>query len=561
MCHPAHPFNLPMRRLFAICLIAALPVSANEISYRSLQSGWLGFSTPVFDHGIHGEGQIIAVLDTGVDWTSCYFAEPDNSKPPFNTGSPAGGLAWQNIDPSRRKIIAYDFLYSCDQFPGARDCDVPSTHPLYDYIQRDHGTHAAGAAAGDKGTPIVHDYGDAIAPGAKLVVQDAGLSPVDACTARPGIGCPVNMTPALDQAYKQGARIHSNSWGDFRSTPASYSQAARDIDAFVYSHPDMLVVFNTGNYLAATPPPASSLSSPGCAKNTLQIGGTRGSAVRDDSVVSGGLIGPARDGRIKPDLVGPAYVIAGDMDLDSNPATCDVTPQPGTSWASPTIAGAAALVRQYYTDGFYPTGSATASNAFTPSAALLKATLIAAAREVPRRNYGSGPDVNPQPVPSSEQGFGFPVLDDALYFPGDRLKLRVFDAALASGLAQGESTARRIAVVAGTPLKAVLVWTDPAGVARAGTDSTPNLVNDLDLRVITPSGEVHFGNEAIHAGQRDRINNVEEVKITAPVSGIYTFAVDATSIGSGPRQGYALVITGDFVSVAQESGKRRAARH
>ncbi len=141
------------------------------------------------------------------------------------------------------------------------------------------------------------------------------------------------------------------------------------------------------------------------------------------------------------------------------------------------------------------------------------------------------------------------------------MKLRVFDAALASGLAQGESTARRIAVVAGTPLKAVLVWTDPAGVARAGTDSTPNLVNDLDLRVITPSGEVHFGNEAIHAGQRDRINNVEEVKITAPVSGIYTFAVDATSIGSGPRQSYALVITGDLATAAPEFSKHRAARH
>ncbi|HEX7420814.1 MAG TPA: hypothetical protein VF505_13065, partial [Thermoanaerobaculia bacterium] len=61
--------------------------------------------------------------------------------------------------------------------------------------------------------------------------------------------------------------------------------------------------------------------------------------------------------------------------------------------------------------------------------------------------------------------------------------------------------------------------------------------------------------------QRDRINNVEAVTITAPVSGTYTFSVDATTIGSGPRQGYALVITGDFASVPQETGKRRAARH
>lgn len=552
-----------MRKLLVLAVLIAVPLSADETAWRTLQSGWLSFATPLTDHGIHGEGQVIAVLDTGVDWTSCYFAEADNSRPPFNTGSPQTGLAWQNIDRSRRKIIAYDFLYSCDQFPGVRDCDVASTHPIYDYVERDHGTHAAAAAVGDSGAPIAHDYGDGVAPGARLVVQDAGLSTADKCTARPGIGCPINITPALDQAYRQGARIHSNSWGDFQSTTASYSHAARDVDAFVYSHPDMLVIFNTGNYGASTPPPASSLSSPGAAKNTIQVGGTRGSSgLGDDSVVSGGLVGPARDGRIKPDLVGPAWVIAGDMDFDNNPATCDVTAQPGTSWSSPTIAGAAALVRQYYTDGFYPTGVATPSNAITPSAALLKATLIAAARQSPTRNYGLGPDHDSLPVPSNEQGFGFPVLDDALYFPGDKTKLAVFDVPLGSGLTQGTSTSRTIDVAAGTALKAVLVWTDPPAVARTGTDSTSNLVNDLDLRVITPSGDVHFGNEAIHAGQRDHLNNVEAVTITAPVSGTYTFAVDATNIGSGPRQGYALVVTGDFVTgVAQSSAKRRSARH
>jgi len=292
------------------------------------------------------------------------------------------------------------------------------------------------------------------------------------------------------------------------------------------------------------------------------VGGTRGSSgVRDDSVVSGGLVGPARDGRIKPDLVGPAYVIAGDMDFDSNPATCDATPQPGTSWSSPTIAGAAALVRQYYTDGFYPTGVKDPFDPLIPSAALLKATLIAAARQVPTRNYGAGPDYNALPVPSNEQGFGFPVLDDVLYFPGDRSRLTVYDIPLASGLAQGESAARTIDVVAGTPLKVVLVWTDPPGIVRSAADSTSNLVNDLDLRITTPAGQLHFGNEAIHPGQRDHINNVEVVTINAPVSGRYAIAVDATTIASGPRQSYALVITGDFVGFSQASGKRRAARH
>src|SRR4051794_1351479 len=39
-------------------------------------------------------------------------------------------------------------------------------------------------------------------------------------------------------------------------------------------------------------------------------------------------------------------------------------------------AGGAAMVRQYYMDGFYPSGQPTLSDGFVPSAALLKATLI-----------------------------------------------------------------------------------------------------------------------------------------------------------------------------------------
>ncbi len=293
-----------------------MPACANELSYWSLQSGPGAINvtsgpTPLYDHGIHGEGQIIALLDTGVDYRSCYFAEPDGAAPPINTGSPALGFFWQNVVPSRRKIIAYDFLYSCDQFPGAVACDDPSVPTVYD--KQGHGTHAAGAAVGDTGTPIAHDYADAIATGAKLIVQDAGFGS-DGCTQRPGIGCPVNLTPILDQAYRQGARIHSNSWGDAQGLPfapptGNYAPSARDVDAFVWSHPDMLVVFNTGNYGSRGQAPPSSLSAPGCAKNTLQVGGTRSTGRNDNWLAPFSLAGPTRDGRIKPDVVGPAYVV------------------------------------------------------------------------------------------------------------------------------------------------------------------------------------------------------------------------------------------------------------
>jgi len=536
-----------LRRLFAVIFLLAAPLAANELSYRNLQSGFAGTTTPIFDHGIHGEGQIIAILDTGVDWDTCPFIEADGSRPPINPT-----LASDNEDLSRRKIVAYDFLYSCAEYPGALGCDDPNDPAAYD--NHGHGTHAAASAAGDRGTPIAHDYGDSIAPGAQLIVQDAGFIGGDACSQRPGIGCPVNLTPILAQAYRQGARIDSNSWGDRQGVPAplppptgNYPQSAHDVDAFIWSHPDFLVVFNTGNNGSLGTAPPGSLSAPGCAKDTLQVGGTRDANQYDDDVLSSfTLFGPTRDGRIKPDLVGPAWVLAGDAKVISHGQTCGMTFQPGTSWASPTIAGSAALVRQYYIAGYYPTGTPVPADRMTPSAALLKATLIAAARRVEWLNTTSG-EVATKPLPSYEQGFGFPVLDDVLYFPGDAARLRAFD--VTPGVAAGETARWEFTVRPGTPLKAVLVWTDPPGAS---------LVNDLDLHVTDPSGTSQWGNEALHPGQPDRVNNVEGVSIAQPLAGTYIVTVSANRLGVGPRQGYALVVTGDLI---EGQLRVRAARH
>jgi hypothetical protein len=565
-----------MRKLFAIVLLAmTAAVFADQTSFRSVQTGWEPSGTPLYDHGIFGQRQIIAVLDTGLDWDSCYFAEPDGSRPPINTGSPTGGLNWTNIDVSRRKVIAYDFLYSCDQFPGATGCDDPNDPTAYDNAR--HGTLAASTAAGDNLKPgVADDPADGIAPAAKLIVQDGGYIGGDFCALRPGFGCPVNITPLLDQAYKQGARIHSNSWGDRQGTvpgvqapTANYSAAARDVDAFISSHPDMLVIFDTGNYGAQSPPPAMTVPAPGCAKNTMQVGGTRYANLHalDDVVTPFNYVGPTRDGRIKPDVVAPSYVLIGDSDGDVSTNACPTSLQSGTSWSAPSVAGEAALVRQYYTDGFYPSGVASRSNVFNPSAALLKATLIAAARAVPNDWSYSAHDVVPAaPVPSYEQGFGFPVLDDALYFPGDRLRTRIADVPLSQGLAQGETATLRLNVAPDAPLKVVLVWTDPAGVPRGVSDSTPELVNDLDLRVTTPLGTALYGNDSLHPGQPDRLNNVEVVSIAQPPSGQFTITVNASRLGSGARQGYALVITGDLLDPIPAMPlapppRLRAARH
>jgi hypothetical protein len=178
--------------------------------------------------------------------------------------------------------------------------------------------------------------------------------------------------------------------------------------------------------------------------------------------------------------------------------------------------------------------------------------LIASARRVPR--LANMQDT--KPVPSNEQGFGFPVLGDALYFPGGTSKLRIVDVPLASGLADGQTAMMQLNAQQGTPLKVVLVWTDPPGVVRPANDSTPQLVNDLDLRVVDPAGSVFLGN-----GQADHLNNVEAVSIAQPLSGTYTISVTAARLGLGPRQSYALVMTGNIGDAAPQPARARAVRH
>ena len=85
--------------------------------------------------------------------------------------------------------------------------------------------------------------------------------------------------------------------------------------------------------------------------------------------------GPSFDGRIKPDLLAPGeYIISAHSDGDPASFQCGTqAPQlanaaarlsnAGTSMATPTAAGLAALVQQYYREGFYPSGAKRAADA------------------------------------------------------------------------------------------------------------------------------------------------------------------------------------------------------
>src|SRR5205807_7842803 len=117
------------------------------------------------------------------------------------------------------------------------------------------------------------------------------------------------------------------------------------------------------------------------AKNVIGVGATvNGPGL--ESVADFSSRGPAGDGRLKPDVTAPGVSLWSAQGLDPGGDGTAYWTLSGTSMATPTVAGSAGLVRQYYVDGWYPTGSKSATDGFTPSAALIKATIINSAREM-----------------------------------------------------------------------------------------------------------------------------------------------------------------------------------
>jgi len=214
--------------------------------------------------------------------------------------------------------------------------------------------------------------------------------------------------------------------------------------------------------------------------------------------------------------------------------------------AAPAAAGAAALVREYYEDGYYPSGSTSAVDGFAPSAALVKATLLASTRNM----LGSGTRGD---RPNDDQGFGRVTVDDALWFADDPAEDRLVlldDRDTATGFSvDGASETFEVRPTALQPLKLMLVWTD----APAAAGAAKALVNDLDLEVRGQDGKVYRGNQGFEggwtrlpSGEADRLNNKEGVFFEAPPLGPVEVTVRADSLGDVALhpQDYALIAVG-----------------
>lgn len=445
----------------------------NDVTRWVIQSN-VEPQTPIWDKGIRGEGQVIGHIDGLISPSSCYFAEPG-------------------------KIIAIH---------NQSGTGVDS-----------HGTHTAATAAGNKAGFSSPDSGDGNAFAAKLA--HTNLDDLDVF---------VTLGQALSNDHNDGARIHTNSWGDDSTT--SYTSDCRDIDLFSRNNEDDLVIFAATNGLA-------SVKTPENAKNVLAVGASV-QAPNQKSRYAGGT-GPTADGRRKPEIYAPGKPI-----FSADTSSCGTASKSGTSMAAPAIAGTAALTRQYYLEGWYPTGAKNPPNGFTPSGALIKATLLNGTVDM------TGPvnptDPNILGYPSNAEGWGRLLLDNALHFAGDTQSLIVEDIRNADGFSAAGTTTYNFTISSsGQPLKVTLVWTD---LESAVNSSGTLLKNDLNLEVTTANGTFKgnvfntVAGESQTGGTADSKNNVEQVLINSLVGSNLTIKVIAQAILPATKQGYALVVTG-----------------
>lgn len=308
------------------------------------------------------------------------------------------------------------------------------------------------------------------------------------------------------------AVFQSNSWGGGLTT--SYNSTSMQLDDILFDHDIVLLQSqsNTGNTLSR--PQA-------WAKNIVSVGGIRHFDTTnnaDDAWSGAGSIGPASDGRIKPDL---------SHWFDSILTTQDGNGQTnfgGTSAATPITAGLFGLMYEMWHSGIF--GNTPAATVFEsrPKASLARALMINSAK----RYAFSGANAD---LTRTHQGWGKANVGrlyearDELFFVNEEVVLTEL-----------ESIGYPVAVDTGTPELAVtMVYLDLPGT----TSGSQHRINDLSLRVTDPAGTVYWGNNGLRVGNvstpggvSNTLDPVENVFIENPTAGTWLVEVFADEINA-----------------------------
>jgi hypothetical protein len=363
--------------------------------------------------------------------------------------------------------------------------------------------------------------------------------------------------------------VQNHSWG---AATNSYDPSSSNLDTALFNNPNMVVTVSAGNRGAAG---INTLGAPSTAKNSICVGGNDVANPNNlfiDCSWDGagpcttGDLGSSRGpvfgvGRTKPDIMTYIYstsTVGGEIMATDEPSQmcqtdptktvyfdyANVTLEGGTSFAAPEVAGLAALVRDYFQKGFYPTGTATPANAVTPSGSLVKAVILASGEAMATTSFPSASLINARY--SSDVGYGRANLPGALHIGGSAPFLWVQNNAT---LPEAQTKSFFFNINGnGTPLRVMMAYYDAAGDA---------LQEDADLKV-TIGANTYWGNNfnaswsTAATAIQDRTNNTEGVFLDAahglPASG--SIRVDVIGFNNPLGMPYSLVVVGDVASQA-----------
>lgn len=261
----------------------------------------------------------------------------------------------------------------------------------------------------------------------------------------------------------------------------------------------------------------------GNAKNILTVGAVNNLVngyTGPSSVQLGSFspFGPTDDGRIKPDVVAPGVdILMADSDSD-----LDYQLNSGTSFAAPAITGSINLLNQLRND-------------LQPSARPWLASTIKGLV------IGTTDEAGSDPGPDYQFGWGLMNTRKAAELIRNNATNGWKSFIKEVFLQDGDSIEFAVPFASGQTGRFTIVWTDVAGTAQTNAvDPTASrLVNDLDLRVVSPGGTTNFpwqpnpdltnqtsaARSAAATTGDDTRNNVEQVVITNTVAGNYLVRV------------------------------------
>lgn len=349
----------------------------------------------------------------------------------------------------------------------------------------------------------------------------------------------------LQDPYK--AVYQSNSWGSSLTT--QYTTISAEMDDILFQN-DFTLLNSQSNAGSQNSRPQA------WAKNVVSIGGIRHfntASFTDDRWQSGASVGPAADGRVKPDL---AHFYDSIFTTTSTNDTAYTTGFGGTSAATPITAGHFGLFFQMWHERLFgnPIGGPTVFDS-RPHMSTAKAVMINTAEQWDMTIPGTD-------ITRVRQGFGRVDVRNL-----HKLRGNLYIINEAHALTNLQSKTYEVSVVADSlraPLKITMVYTDPMGSPGA----TRTRINDLTLKVTAPDGTIYWGNNGIGVGggmwstpggTGNIVDTVENVFINNAMVGVWTIEVIASEIVADARPetpgvndaDYALVVSGPLAPGAR----------